>query len=91
MAQIETIHRCQIDYNHANLTVPDYDALDRVRRKAIKFAAVEGENIVELCGSGGSTAGPSYLLLQSGDYECLDRVAGKIERYINRLKNVRLH
>lgn len=88
MAVIETIHRCLIEYNlheEFDVTTPD-----RVYSKALKFTRVEGENVVELHGCRWRLDGSHYLVLQSSDYEAIERVAGKIERYIKRLKAVEL-
>jgi hypothetical protein len=87
---IETVYRCRIDYEWADNCESASNALDKVETAAFKFAAVEGHNKFDCETFGGNPACSPYILLESSSSKRVERVANKIERYINRCKDMDL-
>lgn len=89
MSKIETIYRTRIDYiwtddgeDHAQ------DYTDKVENKAFQFTLKEKD--VELTTFQGCPVCGPYIELESGCRGSVERVAGKIERYIKRFKGIEL-
>lgn len=83
MPTIETIYRCRIDYRWEGDTV---DGQTAVEDRAFKFARKEPK--VEVMSFAGGPACFPYIELESASRSPLARLAGRVERYINRRKDV---
>lgn len=85
---IENVYRCRIDFRWTTESDPRLDTEEKVFDRAFQFVSNEPKEV-----SMETHCGPAcfpYVQIESDNRAAVERVAGKIERYIKRLKDVEL-
>lgn len=87
MPEIKTTYSAKIHYRRTDACQDAKAASQRVARRAMKFVRIEKSADLRLEWFNGCEP---YVKISSPNRAQIERVAGKIERYINKLKAVEL-